>query len=96
MEKKDIIISVKVTPQSKKPGVEDFTLNENGTYSLKVRVTAPALDGKANEAVIDALSTHLKVRKSDIEIIKGHTNRQKLIKVYNAATIMAQQTLILG
>lgn len=91
-----ILISVKVIPQSKKRSVEDFILNDNGEYSLKVRVTAPALDGKANEAVIETMSNYFKVRKSDIEIIKGHTNRQKLIKVYNAAVIMAQQTLILG
>jgi len=52
------------------------------------------VDGKANQAVIEILAKHFSVKKSDIEIIRGHTTRQKLIKVYNPTMKMAQPKLI--
>ncbi len=48
---------------------------------IKVSVTAPPVDGKANQAVIEILAKTLGVRRSHIEIISGHTSRRKTIKV---------------
>jgi len=89
-----ITISAKIFPQSKKNAVEDIIIEENGSLNLKVRITAPPVDGKANQAVIEILAKHFSVKKSDIEIIRGHTTRQKLIKVYNPTMKMAQPKLI--
>ena len=49
--------------------------------AIKIRVTAPPTDGKANEALIAFLSDFLDVRKDQIEIVAGHTSREKLISV---------------
>ncbi len=49
--------------------------------SLKVRVSARAVEGKANKAVIEALAEHFGVRKNSIEIIRGEKGREKIIEV---------------
>jgi uncharacterized protein (TIGR00251 family) len=53
---------------------------EYGEY-LKVRLKAPAEDGKANKALIEFMAGHFKVRKKDVLILKGLTSRKKLIKI---------------
>jgi len=49
--------------------------------ALKVRVTAPPVEGAANKALIELLAERLKVRKSQIEIVAGQTSQKKMISV---------------
>ncbi len=49
--------------------------------SLKVAVTAPPENGKANEAVLDLLHDRLGVARSRLAILSGHTNRNKVVLV---------------
>jgi len=49
--------------------------------ALKVRISAPPVKGKANRALIDFLAGKLGVKKSEVEIISGHTSKIKKIKV---------------
>lgn len=44
---------------------------------LKIRVTAPPADGKANKHLIKFLSRQFKVRQGAITIVSGHASRQK-------------------
>ncbi len=71
-----MIISVRVTPNAKKPEVKMTGENE---YS--VRVDAPADKGKANARLIEILSRHFGVKKSSISIEKGHKSRDKIVEV---------------
>lgn len=48
---------------------------------LKVYLTAPAVEGKANQALIEFLSEHFKVKKNRIRIIKGEQSREKVIEI---------------
>lgn len=48
---------------------------------LRVKVTAPPIKGKANRELIAFLSQLLDVSKSSINIIKGHTSRNKLVAI---------------
>lgn len=52
---------------------------ENGL--VKVKVTAPASNGRANEEAIAALAEHFKVKPSQISIKRGLKNRHKLISI---------------
>ncbi len=52
---------------------------------LKVKINAPPVKGKANRALIDFLAEKLEVRKSEIEILSGHTSKIKKIKVVGEA-----------
>lgn len=49
--------------------------------ALKLAITAPPVDGKANQAVIDFLAELFRVPKSSITIVSGETGRNKLIAV---------------
>ena len=48
---------------------------------LKIKINAPPVKGKANKALIDFLAKKLGVKKSQVEILGGHTGRVKKIKV---------------
>jgi len=66
-------IEVKVIPSARKNAIRQ----EGGRY--KVHLTAPAVDGKANETLIKFLAGHYGVRKNQIEITKGLKSRHKII-----------------
>ncbi|WP_197538910.1 DUF167 domain-containing protein [Thermotoga caldifontis] len=67
-------ILVKVKPGAKSESIE---LMADGT--LKVSVTAPAVEGKANEAVRELLAEKFSLSKSDVRIVNGRTSRFKQI-----------------
>lgn len=49
--------------------------------SLKVRVTAPPVEGMANEALIDFLSDALRISRRNVCIVSGLSSRTKIIEV---------------
>ena len=59
---------------------------------LRLRVTAPALEGRANQAVVALLAEQLRVPKSSIKITAGERSPQKAIEVagLDAATVLAR------
>jgi len=67
---------VRVIPRASRNEVEGITGN-----ALKVRVTAPPVEGAANKALIELLAERLKIRKSQIEIVAGQTSQHKMISV---------------
>ncbi len=73
-------LSVRVTPGARRNAFDGLW---NGTH-LKVALQAPAVDGKANEALIDFLSETLEVKKKNIFIVTGQTSRCKLILIEDA------------
>lgn len=48
---------------------------------LKLRITAPPVDGKANDHIIKWFSKLFKVPKNDIEILQGELSRQKTLRI---------------
>ena len=52
--------------------------------ALKIKLTAPPVQGAANKMCIDFLAKSLKVRKSDVEIVRGQGSRTKQILVRGA------------
>jgi len=72
-------IAVRVTPRASKNEITGVL--EDGT--VKIRLTAPPVDGKANQTLIEYLSKVLGCAKKDIEIIAGETGRNKLITITN-------------
>ena len=69
------VIEVKVIPRSSRKGIVGVEGNV-----LKVKLTAPPVDGAANEQLIELLSDELNIRKSSIMIIKGESARRKTVK----------------
>jgi uncharacterized protein (TIGR00251 family) len=69
-------IRIKAKPNSKLEGIKK--LDEN---YYEVRVSVPPEKGKANERIIELLSKYYNIPKSKISIIKGNTNREKIIYI---------------
>ena len=61
-----------------------------GLYAdrLKLKVTAKAVDGAANEAVVKIIAKHFNVPKSAIEILSGTTSRKKTISIAGNAQLL--------
>jgi uncharacterized protein (TIGR00251 family) len=76
-----IIIEVKVAPRSSKRGIVGVVDN-----ILKVKLTAPPVDGAANEQLIELLAEKYGVKKSDIIILRGGTSRRKTVKIMGVRT----------
>jgi uncharacterized protein len=68
--------AIKVHPRAKKNAIT----GEVGD-ALKVALTAPPVDGKANEACIAFFANVLKVPRSSVTIAAGLTSRNKVIRV---------------
>jgi len=66
-----------VIPRSRKNEVS--TKLADGT--LKVHVTAPPEKGKANEQVCQVLAAHFKVPVRAVQILTGHSNPRKVVRI---------------
>jgi uncharacterized protein (TIGR00251 family) len=60
---------------------------------LVVRVTAPPIEGAANDAVIDLLSHVFDVPRRAVSILSGDTGREKTIVVAGVTEVVARQRL---
>ncbi len=69
-------LAVRVQPKAKRNAV----LGEHAG-ALRVSVTAPPEDGRANEAVLALLREHLKLQRSQLALLSGQTNRNKVILI---------------
>jgi len=72
----EIILKVYLQPKSSRNEIR-------GPYrdGIKVKITAPPIEGKANEALIRFLAKELGVSPSSIEIIRGQHSREKTLKI---------------
>jgi uncharacterized protein (TIGR00251 family) len=75
----DGLLAVRVTPKAS----ADRIAVENGI--VRVWVTPPPDKGKANEAVIALVAKALRVPKSAVELVRGETARQKLLRIKRAS-----------
>ena len=80
MEKDSVIIKLKISPNSSK---NEIIKSEN---DVKVKITAQPIENKANKALVEFLSQKLKVAKSNIEIVRGETSKEKTLLFKNVSS----------
>jgi hypothetical protein len=83
-------LTVRVTPRASKNEISG--VRDDGT--LKVRVTAPPVDGKANTALIKFLAKVLGVPKRDVEIVAGHRGLDKLISIIDMPAVEVEKRIL--
>ncbi len=71
-----MVYNILLTPKSKHTCVVELD-----SQTLKVYVSEPPVDGKANEALMAALKQYFHVPKSAIQIISGTASRRKRVSV---------------
>jgi uncharacterized protein (TIGR00251 family) len=83
-----VSITVRVQPGASREGIV-------GLYgdAVKIALTAPAVDGKANDALIRCLAALLQVPRMSVEIAAGHTSRSKIVRVTGITEQEAVQRL---
>ena len=62
--------------------------------ALKVRISAPPVQGKANKALVNFLAKQLVVKRSQVKIMTGHTSRIKTIHVVGEGIQKRLQNII--
>ncbi|AEG14772.1 YggU family protein [Desulfofundulus sp. TPOSR] len=75
-EKGAVVFKVRVQPRAARNELAGVFED-----ALKVRLTAPPVEGEANEACRDFFARLLGVPRVRVEIIAGHTGRNKLVRV---------------
>ncbi len=79
-------LAVRIHPGARKNAVTGIHDN-----ALKISLTSPPIDGRANQALIDFLSDRLRLPKARIALLSGQTSRSKLLRITgkSAADIQA-------
>lgn len=73
----DLKVKLKISPNSSK---NEIIKSET---EVKIKLTAQPIEGKANKCLVEFLSKHLKIAKSNIEILRGETGREKTLLFKN-------------
>lgn len=75
-EGNDVLLQLHIQPGAKKTAIAGL----HGT-ALKIRLAAPPVDGRANEALLAFLATCLALPKSRITLVSGHSSRSKRVRI---------------
>ena len=76
MKEASITLKVRLQPRASRDGIDGL----HGD-ALKVKVTAPPLEGRANKAVKKFLAGKLGISPSQVEIIAGEHSREKVLRI---------------
>jgi uncharacterized protein (TIGR00251 family) len=80
---------IRITPRMTKNEISEIM--DNGT--VKIKLTAPPVEGKANRALIKFLAEILDVPTSKLAIVAGLTSRDKLVTVLDLEPIQVQKRI---
>lgn len=84
----DVLLALHIQPGAKKTEVA----GQHGD-ALKIRLAAPPVDGKANDALIAFLAARLGVPKAHVVLVAGHTSRSKRVRVTGITAVVASAAL---
>jgi len=78
----ELTVKIKVEPRSSQSEVV-------GPYgdALKVKLTAPPVEGKANKELIEVLAREFGIPKKDVVILSGQSSKTKIVRLTNVKSI---------
>jgi uncharacterized protein len=85
---KGISFAVKVHPRARKNAITGVVGD-----ALKLALTAPPVEGKANQAVIEFFAALFQIPRSSVTIASGETSRNKVIRIAGVSKPAAEQRL---
>ena len=83
-------LAIRVTPRASRNEIVEI-LNDG---TVKIRLTAPPVEGKANQALVEFLAEVLDLPPSRIEIVAGATGRDKLVSILELDTETVHQRIL--
>lgn len=72
-------IAVRLSPKASRAGVAGLGADAEGRAYVKMRVTAPARDGKANAALLKLLAKEWRLARGSLRISSGKHDRRKTV-----------------
>jgi uncharacterized protein len=81
VEPERLILFVRLTPKGGRDAIDGVKTGTDGKAHLKIRVSAPPEDGKANAALLALIAKVCGVAKSSVYIISGETSRLKQVAI---------------
>ena len=82
-----VLMSVHVVPGAKRQQIVGLW----GEQAIKIAISAPPVDDKANRALIEFLSFCLKISKRNIVLQAGQTSRDKRIKIQGETLLLQKE-----
>jgi len=76
------------------PGAKRNAIGGLHAGALKVSITAPAIDGRANDALIAFMAEWLDVPRARISLVSGATNRSKTLRIAGKSAAEVEAALI--
>lgn len=83
-------LAIRVTPRASRDEIVEILPDQ----TIKIRLTAPPVEGAANAALIEFLAKILGVARSRIEIVAGQTGRDKLVTIADMESDQAQDLIL--
>ena len=83
-------LAIRVTPRASRNEIVEV-LNDG---TVKIRLTAPPVEGQANQALIAFLADVLDIAPSRLEILVGHNSRDKLVSILDMDAEVAHQRIL--
>jgi uncharacterized protein len=90
MENQSNTIKIHIIPASKLNQIVGYL--DDG--SIKIKIKAKPIEGKANFGLIDYLADILEIKKSEIEIISGLSSRNKIVRIWGIDNNKLQKKLL--
>lgn len=81
-------LAIKVTPNAPRTEIVGWLGD-----ALKIKVHAPPVEGRANDALCDFLAAHLRLPRRAVTVLRGDTSRQKLVRVHGLTPAQLRATL---
>jgi uncharacterized protein (TIGR00251 family) len=78
----DLVLDLKVQPRASRDELAEVLGDR-----LKVRITAPPVDGKANDHLMKFLAKTFRVARSDVTMLSGQTGRDKRLRIHAPAQL---------
>ncbi len=85
---KGVTFSVKVHPRARKNAITGAVGD-----SLKLALTAPPVEGRANQAVIEFFAELFAIPRSSVTIASGETSRNKLVRIAGLTKVAVEARL---
>lgn len=84
-----VILTIRASPRATRSEVQGLHGN-----ALKVRLKAPPVDGRANEALVEFLAEALDIPAHRITLFAGHTSRSKRVRVAHITAAQVKALLL--
>jgi uncharacterized protein (TIGR00251 family) len=85
---KGVSFAVKVHPRARKNAITGVVGD-----ALKLALTAPPVDGRANQAVVEFLADFFEITRSSVTIASGETSRNKVVRIIGVNKRVVEEKL---